>query len=1187
MKRKYLTVVSLLAGLGLTCPLFGTSELKAFDVLNVDDWKVEIREGDTVRLLSSEDDLLAVDFDVAVDRSQMVGHVRRKEGGFRLLLKEPIALAPEDQRVVFEVRMKGVKEDTYQVRPLLEDENGETISYRAVPIRSFQESHDGWKWMKTHVFDLTEAGGATDNIFRVEGGDLNAWPDGNLTFRGFQVVLFANRGKRAEGESSGTIYLGNIELGGKQVPDSPFAFADSLLEEKGKYEISFEIRSAFQGAPVEEMVETLDFDPDNEASRRQRIELPIGDLHNSWVRYQVRDEEGMPVVSEDIRWEQNISPEVSKDVASIDLTQRPLLGLVRMNPDRLDDSKQTGGVYREDEEMNVQFRIFEPEDGSESLTLQWQFMPYLSDKIIDSGEEDVRFEGASFVDANVVLPVVKDRDAYRISYTVLDKEQKTVDGGEYVLGVAREQIPAYISRDGNLPDRNVIKRHPYFRTTYFYKRSRGEVPVEEDILENFSEMVDESKQMASHITYMVDLAEFEILPGVYDFALMDQIMDVAADNGAGITVRLAHTEQEKPYRWLPYTLPRSFDGTPLEGHGYYGSYSVADPDYRDSWHRAFKAVHDRYQEHPAFEGYYVMQAGGEWAIPDEPWNGYISDYSVAGQNGFRDYLKNTLGLDLQQLNDRWSTDYTSWEQVMPPLPDLSKGKAPDLRPQWVDFQRCKNFWRSSWYNRVTQRIRSYDEQRVIIVYGGFRNVGNDELLDLVDYFHNGGNHYLQGEGTMVKMWEDDRVGWINEPHHPHGWAAYGDPADRGWVLDWQMYVSIAQSGGGGANLHVYYFPNPGVDLTAHYGGTYAYDRFERYKPILREFQEMTLVQDPKQVAVIQDEKTLLTKHRTTFMARKSDLRRWFELMKLDAVDFEFYREDEEANYKMLVLNPIDEVLSEDTIEVVNRMARNGALVVMSARTGRYTTDEQHGEYPLLKKLEIPLPTGTWEMNEEDVVAKIEESDWLGSSEGGLPFFTQEDLRNDLAKEDLYESYWKWPYRFIPETDYFGYYKGNLDVGGETLATFVDGGVAASLYSVGEGQVLVFWGTPEMKPEEQNGLMAAIAKKAGVTNGTMDNPIPYMLEGVDESMDRFYTFIYEEKAGIYLQKIGNVPDGEWFVDDMVTDTRMGTYDGTLIRENGMELEFRSGNSPLKVLRFIRPKKMGNAKWMEKYPDYTGN
>ncbi|WP_269522712.1 beta-galactosidase [Coraliomargarita parva] len=1187
MKIKQFILLSLIASFSLTSSLLGRYESRSLNGLTAKDWKIEAREGDAVNLQSSDSKLLAVDFDVVVDRSLMVGHVRRIEGDFKLLLKEPITLKAEDRRVVFEARMKGAKDKTYQIRPLIEDANGELISYMSVPVRNFQESKDGWAFMKTHVFDMSEAGGATDNIFRVEGGDLNAWPDGELTFRGFQVVVFADRTKRVEGENAGTLLIGDIAFGGNRAPDEPFAFADSILEDAGSYEIGFEIRAAYQGAPVKELVKTIAYDPEDEQSRLQRILLPIGDLHNSWVRYQVRDEAGLPVASEDIRWEQDIAPEVSDGVESVDLNQAPLLGLVRINPDRLKDPKQTGGVYDAGEPMKVQFRVFEPKHVEGPYELKWVFKPYLSDVVLGEGTVPLEFGRADFVDASVEMPVVDQRAAYRVFYSIENADQKIVDDGEYVLGVVAEGIAPYLSRSGNLRDRDEIKRHPYFRTTYYYKRKRGEVPDENAIIKHFKEMVDESKQMAPHITYMVDLAEFEILPGVFDFALLDQVMDAAADSGLGITVRFAHAEQERPYRWLPYTLPRSFDGTPLEGHGFYGSYAVADANYRESWHRAFKALYDRYQQHPGFEGYFATQAGGEWAIPDEPWNGYISDYSVAGQRGFRDYLKQTLGLDLEALNKRWSTDYETWEQVHAPQPNFAIGKAPDLRPQWIDFQNCKDSWRSSWYDRLSKRIRSYDEHRVIIIYAGYKSATNSGLLERVDYFHNGGNHYLEGEGTMVKMWEQDQVGWINEPHHPHRWAAYGDPADRGWVLDWQMFVSTAQSGAGGANLHVYYYPNPGLDLAAHYGGTYAYDRYERYKPILREIHDMKLVQEPKQVAVIQDSATLLTKHRTTFSARSLDLQRWFELMKADVVDFEPYRADQEASYKMLVLNPIDEVLSEETIETANRMARNGALVVMSARTGRYTTGDRNAEYPLLQRLGINRPTGEWAMNDADVAAKIQSPNWLGDNQAGLPFFSQKDLRSALKREDLHEFYWSWPYRFIPETDYFGYYKGNKDVGGLTLATFPDGGVAASLHTVGKGQVLVFWGTPEMEPELQKGLMASIAKKAGVTNPKMDNPIPYMLEGIDASKDRFYTFIYEEQAGSYKQKIPNVPDGEWFVDDMVADARLGSYDGQSIRESGMNLEFRSESSPLKILRFIRPKQMGNAKWIEKYPDFTEN
>ena len=149
-----------------------------------------------------------------------------------------------------------------------------------------------------------------------------------------------------------------------------------------------------------------------------------------------------------------------------------------------------------------------------------------------------------------------------------------------------------------------------------------------------------------------------------------------------------------------------------------------------------------------------------------------------------------------------------------------------------------------------------------------------------------------------------------------------------------------------------------------------------------------------------------------------------------------------------------------------------------------------------------------------------------------------------------------------------------------IARFADGGVAISQYSVGKGKVIVMWGTPAMKPEQMKGFMAAIAGQAGVVDHKVGNAIPYMLEGENADVDRHYSLLFQETPGSYVQKIPNAPDGVWFLDDMVSGQRLGSYSGKEMREKGVNLLYPDGASPLKVLRMIKAAKM-KAEWMPKY------
>jgi len=74
-------------------------------------------------------------------------------------------------------------------------------------------------------------------------------------------------------------------------------------------------------------------------------------------------------------------------------------------------------------------------------------------------------------------------------------------------------------------------------------------------------------------------------------------------------------------------------------------------------------------------------------------------------------------------------------------------------------------------------------------------------------------------------------------------------------------------------------------------------------------------------------------------------------------------------------------------------------------------------------------------------------------------------------------------------------------------------------------------------------------------------------------------MYQDVPGVYRQKLPGVPDGEFFVDDIVSEQRLGLYRARELRE-GIDLTWLNGMSPLKILRMI-PRGEMNSMWTEKY------
>ena len=1126
-------------------------------------WQVEAKAGDRVDL-KERDGILTVDYDITVDQTHQVGHQTFNQVSFRLFLKKAVSLEEQHRRIIFEAAGLSDHDPNPNNRllicPVIVDQSGERLIYTPNKYPHLKAGGTGWsQWMSADFF-AGEAGGATQDVFEPDGGDQNAWPDGKLAFAGFQV----NVRNPQFGRRQGTVRIGRIAIGGIRILlETPFAYADSLLTGKGSYRLAASVYNEFQGVPVREIDQPVTFDPADFASRKQRLQFPLGPNDNYWIDYQITDAAGKVVQTDFMRCQVNDSPDHAA-LKPVDRTVAPALGVLRINGD-----KQGRGVYKRGEPLDVQVRVFPK--GAQKLELSWKLSPWLYEDVFEQGTNTVTFGAKQFEDVSLKLRGVPGRDAYRLLLTV-KRAGVVCDSRTYCLGVQTDLSQRH-DREGCLTDRNELKNHAYYRTTYIPQQSKTP-GTEAAAIAHYREYLANSKQAAENITYMIDLADFEVLPGVFDFSVLDWVMDAAADAGCKVTVRLAHSDGQRTYRWPKYSRQHSYDGTEIEQH-YYGAYAASDPRTTKLWLDSYRALFERYRGHTAFQGYYVMQPGGEWTVVDEPWAGIIAGYDPASAVGFRSYLREKLTLTLDELNKRWGSTYKAWEEIDPPMPELKMGAMPDLRMRWVDFNLFKaSLGTDFWFPLAINAIREYDTNRVTIAYGS-PNLCK-LLYNKLDYCHNGGNHYGNNAGQFVDAWEKGRIGWITEPHHPHRWAAYGDPAQKGWVLDWSTWVMLSQAGGGGANLHIYYMPNPTLDLAAHAGGAFAYDRFESFKPMLEELASLKLQEPPLQVAVMQDAYTLYCKHRTTFRARQDDLNKWFDLLKDDSVAFEEFTPEREANYKLLLPNLLDEVMSADNIASLDRRVRAGAKMIIAANTGKYCPELGGEPFQLLKRLGIAAPQGPYVQNRTEVAATVDADNPLFAKGAKLPFFTLAELRRDLQSDAVKKAFQKYPYRWIPQTDYFGFYSENRQTGGTVLARFSEGGVALSRHQVGGGEVIVFWGTPDMRNGQLKGMMARASDWAQATSPRCGSPIPCTLEGHSDKLQRHYALLYQETAGTYTQKLTTVPDGVWFLDDMVSSQKLGLYTGKELRENGVALTFIEGYSPLKVIRMISAKKT-SANW----------
>ena len=149
--------------------------------------------------------------------------------------------------------------------------------------------------------------------------------------------------------------------------------------------------------------------------------------------------------------------------------------------------------------------------------------------------------------------------------------------------------------------------------------------------------------------------------GEYDFAWLDEAMDLLHDNG--IAVDLA-TATATPPPWLsvahPEILPVDRDGHTL-WPGSRQTWCPSSPVYRDHALALTTQLAQRYHDHPALALWHVSN---EYACHNLPC--YCDTCAAA----FRRWLRGRYAT-VEDLNDAWGTAfwsqrYTDWEQVLPP-----------------------------------------------------------------------------------------------------------------------------------------------------------------------------------------------------------------------------------------------------------------------------------------------------------------------------------------------------------------------------------------------------------------------------------------------------------------------------------------------------------------------------------------
>lgn len=173
-------------------------------------------------------------------------------------------------------------------------------------------------------------------------------------------------------------------------------------------------------------------------------------------------------------------------------------------------------------------------------------------------------------------------------------------------------------------------------------------------------------------------ALLEPQPGVFDFAWLDELLDLLHANGIGVALG---TPTAAPPAWFwaahPDARPVTREGHVL-GHGSRGLASPSSPDYAAASAAITTALGERYGRHPAVKLWHVHN---EYGVP-------VGEcYSEHSVRAFRVWLEARYGT-LESLNEHWGTTfwgqrYGAWHEI-----DAPRISASVVNPaQRLDFAR--------------------------------------------------------------------------------------------------------------------------------------------------------------------------------------------------------------------------------------------------------------------------------------------------------------------------------------------------------------------------------------------------------------------------------------------------------------------------------------------------------------------
>ena len=219
-------------------------------------------------------------------------------------------------------------------------------------------------------------------------------------------------------------------------------------------------------------------------------------------------------------------------------------------------------------------------------------------------------------------------------------------------------------------------------------------------------------------------AEIEPEEDVYDFSVLDTLMDKIYDNGGRVI--LATPSGARPH-WLadkyPEVLRVNIAGQKKRFCRRH-NHCASSPAYRERVRIINEKLAERYENHPALIGWHLSNEYGGFCYCD-----------LCTKN-FRTWLKEKYGT-IDELNRRWWTRfwshrYDSFEQIDPPAPFIGEANVQGLHLDWKRFNSDNII---DFIQNEIKAVRKFSQKPITTNCMGFNpEINHRDLEKHLDFF---------------------------------------------------------------------------------------------------------------------------------------------------------------------------------------------------------------------------------------------------------------------------------------------------------------------------------------------------------------------------------------------------------------------------------------------------------------------